>query len=48
MTGGDPLMRPDLRELIAAATARGIGVSPAPAVTPYSPASACTSSPPTA
>ena len=34
MTGGDPLMRPDLRELIAAATARGIGVSLAPAVTP--------------
>ncbi|QAY63795.1 TIGR04053 family radical SAM/SPASM domain-containing protein [Xylanimonas allomyrinae] len=34
MTGGDPLRRPDLDELIAAATARGIGVSLAPAVTP--------------
>ena len=34
MTGGDPLMRPDLRELIAAARQRGIGVSLAPAVTP--------------
>ena len=34
MTGGDPLRRPDLAELIAAAQARGIGVSLAPAVTP--------------
>ncbi|MFZ0530536.1 MAG: TIGR04053 family radical SAM/SPASM domain-containing protein [Propionicimonas sp.] len=34
MTGGDPLRRPDLAELIAAAAARGIGVSLAPAVTP--------------
>ncbi|MCA0296852.1 MAG: TIGR04053 family radical SAM/SPASM domain-containing protein [Actinobacteria bacterium] len=34
MTGGDPLRRGDLPELIAAATARGIGVSLAPAVTP--------------
>ncbi|MCB0911264.1 MAG: TIGR04053 family radical SAM/SPASM domain-containing protein [Propionibacteriaceae bacterium] len=34
MTGGDPLRRPDLPELIAAATERGIGVSLAPAVTP--------------
>lgn len=34
MTGGDPLRRADLDELIAAATARGIGVSLAPAVTP--------------
>ncbi len=34
MTGGDPLRRHDLPELIAAATARGIGVSLAPAVTP--------------
>lgn len=34
MTGGDPLKRPDLAELVAAATARGIGVSLAPAVTP--------------
>lgn len=33
MTGGDPLMRADLPELVAAATARGIGVSLAPAVT---------------
>lgn len=33
MTGGDPLRRPDLFELIAAATERGIGVSLAPAVT---------------
>ncbi|GAB2462218.1 TIGR04053 family radical SAM/SPASM domain-containing protein [Xylanimonas ulmi] len=34
MTGGDPLRRADLDELITAATARGIGVSLAPAVTP--------------
>lgn len=34
MTGGDPLRRADLAELIAAAQARGIGVSLAPAVTP--------------
>ncbi|HET7724426.1 MAG TPA: TIGR04053 family radical SAM/SPASM domain-containing protein [Propionibacteriaceae bacterium] len=34
MTGGDPLRRPDLAELVEAATARGIGVSLAPAVTP--------------
>ncbi len=34
MTGGDPLRRVDLDELIAAANARGIGVSLAPAVTP--------------
>ena len=34
MTGGDPLRRADLPELIAAATQRGIGVSLAPAVTP--------------
>lgn len=34
MTGGDPLKRPDLAELVAAATARGLGVSLAPAVTP--------------
>jgi AdoMet-dependent heme synthase len=34
MTGGDPLKRPDLAELVAAANARGIGVSLAPAVTP--------------
>lgn len=34
MTGGDPLKRPDLAELVAAAQARGIGVSLAPAVTP--------------
>lgn len=34
MTGGDPLKRADLAELVAAATARGIGVSLAPAVTP--------------
>ena len=33
MTGGDPLRRADLPELVAA-TARGIGVSLAPAVTP--------------
>jgi radical SAM protein len=34
MTGGDPLRRPDLALLIAAANERGIGVSLAPAVTP--------------
>ncbi|WP_425955864.1 TIGR04053 family radical SAM/SPASM domain-containing protein [Xylanimonas sp. McL0601] len=34
MTGGDPLRRADLDELITAATDRGIGVSLAPAVTP--------------
>lgn len=34
MTGGDPLRRPDLRELVRAAVERGIGVSLAPAVTP--------------
>ena len=34
MTGGDPLRRPDLPELVAAATSRGLGVSLAPAVTP--------------
>ncbi len=34
MTGGDPLRRPDLAELVAAATSRGLGVSLAPAVTP--------------
>lgn len=34
MTGGDPLRRHDLAQLIAAATERGIGVSLAPAVTP--------------
>ena len=34
MTGGDPLRRPDLAELVAAASDRGIGVSLAPAVTP--------------
>lgn len=34
MTGGDPLKRPDLAELVAAATERGLGVSLAPAVTP--------------
>ncbi len=33
-TGGDPLRRPDLEELVEAATARGIGASLAPAVTP--------------
>ncbi len=33
-TGGDPLRRPDLEELVAGATARGIGASLAPAVTP--------------
>ena len=34
MTGGDPLRRIDLDDLIAAARERGIGVSLAPAVTP--------------
>ncbi len=34
MTGGDPLKRADLAELVAAANDRGIGVSLAPAVTP--------------
>ncbi len=33
-TGGDPLRRPDLEELVRAATERGIGASLAPAVTP--------------
>lgn len=33
-TGGDPLRRPDLETLVRAATARGIGASLAPAVTP--------------
>ncbi len=33
-TGGDPLRRPDLETLVAAATERGIGTSLAPAVTP--------------
>jgi radical SAM protein len=33
-TGGDPLRRPDLEALVAAATARGIGASLAPAATP--------------
>ncbi len=33
-TGGDPLRRPDLEELVEAATERGIGASLAPAVTP--------------
>lgn len=33
-TGGDPLMRPDLFELIAAARALGFGVSVAPSATP--------------
>lgn len=33
-TGGDPLRRPDLEVLVAAARARGIGASLAPAVTP--------------
>jgi radical SAM protein len=32
-TGGDPLRRPDLLELVGAATERGIGVSLAPAAT---------------
>jgi radical SAM protein len=34
LTGGDPLKRPDLFELIAAARARGFGVSVAPSATP--------------
>ncbi len=34
MTGGDPLKRADLADLVAAAKERGIGVSLAPAVTP--------------
>lgn len=34
MTGGDPLKRADLEELVRAAADRGIGVSLAPAVTP--------------
>ena len=34
LTGGDPLRRPDLEDLVAAATERGIGASLAPAVTP--------------
>jgi len=33
-TGGDPLNRPDLHELVRAATERGIGASLAPAATP--------------
>ncbi len=33
-TSGDPLRRPDLEELVVAATERGIGASLAPAVTP--------------
>lgn len=33
-TGGDPLRRPDLEELVNAATERGIGASLAPAATP--------------
>lgn len=33
-TGGDPLRRPDLEELVAGATGRGIGSSLAPAATP--------------
>ncbi len=33
-TGGDPLRRPDLEELVRGATERGIGASLAPAVTP--------------
>lgn len=33
-TGGDPLRRDDLERLVAGATARGIGASLAPAVTP--------------
>lgn len=32
-TGGDPLLRPDLEELVSGATARGIGCSLAPAAT---------------
>ncbi len=34
MTGGDPLRRPDLAELVLAARERGVGVSLATAVTP--------------
>jgi len=34
LTGGDPLLRPDLFPLIAAALARGLGVSVAPSATP--------------
>jgi radical SAM protein len=34
MTGGDPLRRPDLTTLLAAARERGIGTALAPAVTP--------------
>jgi MoaA/NifB/PqqE/SkfB family radical SAM enzyme len=34
LTGGDPLRRPDLETLVAGATARKIGASLAPAVTP--------------
>jgi radical SAM protein with 4Fe4S-binding SPASM domain len=34
LTGGDPLKRPDLWVLIAAARARGLGVSVAPSATP--------------
>jgi radical SAM protein len=34
LTGGDPLKRPDLFDLIAAARARGFGVSVAPSATP--------------
>ena len=33
-TGGDPLNRPDLHDLVRGATARGIGASLAPAATP--------------
>jgi radical SAM protein len=33
-TGGDPLNRPDLEDLVRGATARGIGASLAPAATP--------------
>ena len=33
-TGGDPLRRPDLEDLVIGATERGIGASLAPAVTP--------------
>lgn len=34
MSGGDPLSRPDLRELVRAAVERGIGVSLVPVLTP--------------
>jgi len=34
LTGGDPLLRPDLFDLIAAARSRGLGVSVAPSATP--------------